>query len=115
MTENAPAFGTLGRLEYDPLEDRLLCHVCGGWFRNLAQHARLTHGWTVDDYRASAGLNRQTRLIAEGLRERLRQQTAPLIARLQAEGKLRNWGEDRQRWAEDKAKAAGLLHVPYTG
>ena len=34
-------FGEVGRLEYDPVEDVLLCHVCGGRYRNLAQHARL--------------------------------------------------------------------------
>jgi Zn finger protein HypA/HybF involved in hydrogenase expression len=104
-----PPYGTSGRLELDELEDRLLCHVCGGWFRGLAQHARLAHGLTADEYRELAGLNRQTRLVSPGMRAKLRETTAPLIARLRAEGKLRNWREDPGRWARDKAAAVEAL------
>ena len=101
--------GTYGRLEYDEETDALLCRVCGGGYRNLAQHARLAHGLSADAYRELAGLNRQTRLITPSLRDRLREAAAPTIARLRAEGCLRNWAEDPERWARDKAAAVEAL------
>ena len=30
----------LGELPYDPIEDRVQCHLCGGWYRKLAPHLR---------------------------------------------------------------------------
>lgn len=101
--------GADGRLEYDEGADALRCRVCGGWHRNLAQHARLAHGLSADAYRALAGLNRGTRLVSPGVSARLREATAPLIARLRAEGKLRNWGEDPERLARAKARAVEAL------
>ncbi|MCL4371077.1 MAG: hypothetical protein M1401_03375 [Chloroflexi bacterium] len=107
LVEASP-YGEVGRLERDE-DGRLLCHACGRYCHSLAQHARLAHGLEADDYREWAGLNRQTRLVSETMRERLRAATAPIIERLRAQGKLRNWGEDRQRWAEDKAEAVTAI------
>lgn len=104
-----PPFGELGRLEYDPVQDALLCHVCGGWYRSLAQHARLAHRLLADDYRELAGLNRQTALVTPTMRERLRTVAAPLIAQLRAEGKLRRWDEDPERWRECKEAAVETI------
>lgn len=104
-----PRFGELGRLEYDPVEDALLCHVCGRWYKNLAQHARRAHQLEADDYRELAGLNRQTRLVTPTIRERLRASAIPLIARLRAEGKLRRWDEDPEKWRQAKESAAEVL------
>lgn len=98
-----------GRLDYDADSDLLRCHVCGRRYRFLAQHARLAHGLTADDYRGLAGLNRQTRLMAAGMRARIRENTAPLIARLREEGKLKNWAEDRDKWARDKQAAVEVI------
>lgn len=100
-----PPFGEVGRLEYDPVEDALLCHVCGGHYHNLAQHARLTHHLGASEYRKVAGLNRQTPLVTPTMRERLREVAIPLIARLRTEGKLRRWDEDPNRWRECKEAA----------
>ncbi len=45
-------FGQLGELAYDRDEDRVQCHLCGGWFRMLgSSHLRRTHGWTLAQYR----------------------------------------------------------------
>lgn len=104
-----PPFGELGRLEYDPVADALLCHVCGGPYRNLAQHARLAHGLPADDYRKLAGLNRQTPLMTPTMRERLRAVVIPLIARLRKEGKLRRWDEDPERWRRCKDAAVQAI------
>lgn len=86
-------YGVHGRLEHDTAADTLLCRVCGGWYRNLAQHARRAHGLPADEYRALAGLNRQTRLVA----------------RVRSEGKLRTWGEDPEKLRRDKAGAVQAL------
>lgn len=70
--------GTYGRLDYDAVEDALLCHVCGRWVKNLAQHACLSHKLSAADYREL-------------------EVSMPVIARLRAEGKLRRWHEDREK------------------
>ena len=105
----SPAFGRLGLLDYDAADDTLQCHVCGKRFRNLAQHARIAHSLNADEYREWFSLNRSTRLMSPGMRDRLREVTAPTIAKLRAEGKLRNWAEDADRFARDKAAAVETI------
>lgn len=102
-------FGEYGRLAVDEAGERLACAVCGGWYASLASHARRAHRLAAEEYRDFAGLNRQTRLIAPALRTRLREQTAPLIARLRAEGRLRRWNEDPERFRQAKAAAVAAL------
>jgi hypothetical protein len=109
MSEVTHRHGTFGCLDVSVEDDRLLCCVCGHWFRNLAQHARIAHSLTADEYRAVAGLNRQTKLFSPGLRRRFSEITAPLIARLRAEGKLKRWDEDPERFRETKAAAVETL------
>lgn len=99
-----------GRLDSDPVDGRLLCHVCGNAYRNLAQHARLAHGLDAHGYREFAGLNRTTRLMSAEYRDQIRVTSAPLIAKLRAAGKLRTWAEDRQKLAADKAAAVAALN-----
>nr|MBP7868320.1 hypothetical protein [Acidobacteriota bacterium] len=98
-------YGESGVMDYDPLTDSLRCHFCGERFKNLAQHARKVHGLSSSDYRELAGLNRRTRLISQGVRERLREVTAPRCERLRAEGRKRSWGEDPELLARAKAAA----------
>ncbi len=64
-------YGDVGIVTYDPIEDKLQCHLCGKWFRGLGVHVVVAHGWTADDYREEFGLNRQQALICEGTREKL--------------------------------------------
>jgi len=47
----------VGALPYDPDEDRVQCHLCGGWFRALAPAHLRRHDTTADEYRALVGLN----------------------------------------------------------
>ncbi|MBV9279258.1 MAG: hypothetical protein JOZ41_04180 [Chloroflexi bacterium] len=101
--------GTAGRLDVDDLGDALLCHVCGRMCRSPAQHARMAHRLSADDYRRLAGLNRPTRLVSPGMRAHLPEVTAPLIERLRAEGKLRRWDEDPERFQRDKAAAVETI------
>jgi hypothetical protein len=102
--------GTYGRLDDDAVADAPLCHVCGRWVKNWVQRARLSHELSAADYRELAGLNRVTRLITPTMQERLREASAPVIARLQAEGKLRHWDEGLVKWQRDKAAAVDVLH-----
>jgi len=45
-------FAPLGLLSYDIGEDRVQCHLCGGWFRHVGgSHLRRRHGWTLAQYR----------------------------------------------------------------
>jgi len=65
-------YGNVGIVAYDPVEDKLQCHLCGKWRRGLSTHVVKAHGWTADDYREEFGLNRHQALICEGTREKLR-------------------------------------------
>ena len=63
--------GQLGVLAYDVVEDKIQCHLCGKWFRGLNTHVRVSHGWTLEDYREEFGLNKGQSLICEGTRQKL--------------------------------------------
>lgn len=109
MRVSAPLHSPPGTLEYDPDADRLRCTVCGNWYRNLAQHARLTHGLSAADYRELAGLNRTTALMAPGLRDHQRTVQAPRLRRLHAEGRIVTWADDPAWFAEVKSQAVQAL------
>jgi hypothetical protein len=76
---DGPIHGELGVLAHD--DDRVQCHCCAGWYKNLAGHAWLRHDLTADEYRAIFGLRHHTGLVGSGLSEVRRQNSA---ARLQA-------------------------------
>lgn len=67
-------FGYYGVLMYSRSLDRIQCHVCGEWFRALyggyKGHLN-THKMEKSDYLEEFGLNRNTKLICEGLREKM--------------------------------------------
>lgn len=46
-----------GVLEYDQVEDKVMCHICGKWLVYLAPHLRWKHNLTPDEYREEFGLN----------------------------------------------------------
>ncbi|SFS99198.1 MucR family transcriptional regulator [Saccharopolyspora flava] len=49
--------------------DRVLCHLCGQWFRSIPAHLS-AHGWTHLAYREAFGLERNQSLEGEGTRQR---------------------------------------------
>lgn len=74
-------FAPLGELPYDPEEDRVQCHLCGGWFRFLGgTHLTRAHGWTLDEYREEFRLPSTLATCGKGLSERRRTQTRSRIA-----------------------------------
>lgn len=104
-----PPHGTYGRLDYDDVSGRLRCHWCDRWYVSIEQHARLAHGLSVSDYRAGAGLNRQTPLIAPALSQRRREVYGPIRDRLIAEGRMRRWDTDPDLWRRSKAAAVAAI------
>jgi hypothetical protein len=85
--DGTPLYAARGELPVDGDEQRVRCHLCGGWYRALgSSHLWRTHGVTADAYRDLVGLRPRHPLWAPDLidaqRERLR-------ARLDAEPRLR--------------------------
>lgn len=66
---NLAVYGDLGTLAYDPVEDKIQCHICGRWFIYLAPHLRWKHHLTPDEYREDFGLNRTQPLCTLSLSE----------------------------------------------
>jgi predicted transcriptional regulator len=52
-------------LTYDPIEDKVQCHLCGRWYRQLGVHLR-RHGLTADEYRREIGLRPRHPLQTRG-------------------------------------------------
>ena len=59
--------GEFGRLTVDGDGTHVQCHICGGWYKLLANHVRLTHGYEPDEYREEFGLNKTVALAAPEL------------------------------------------------
>ena len=58
-------FGYLGVIQYDDVEDRVQCHVCGKWFKALPNHLK-SHNMSSVDYRDIYSLPLRGGLLALG-------------------------------------------------
>lgn len=67
---DGPIFGERGVLACDDEGERVQCHVCGRWWRNLGIHAAITHKIGADDYRRLFGLRASTGLVSPAQRQR---------------------------------------------
>lgn len=74
---DGPIFGELGVLVHE--DDRVQCHCCGRWFKNLASHAALAHGLTADEYHHVFGLKAHTALIGTALQQRRKELATPRL------------------------------------
>jgi hypothetical protein len=36
LADGTPFYGRLGEIAYDSVEDKVQCHLCGGWLRQVA-------------------------------------------------------------------------------
>ena len=70
----------LGVLPYDADEDRVQCHLCGGWYRALAPAHLRRHEVNAEDYRALAGLKASLALTSPSLSQLRRRQLEQRIA-----------------------------------
>lgn len=64
-------YGYEGVLLFDGIEDRIQCHLCGGWFEYLSHHLHGEHSMTARDYKSQVGLAPTTALISEKYRAKL--------------------------------------------
>lgn len=55
-----------GALEYDPAQDKVRCHECGGWFRSISLHASREHQIHPKEYKAKHGLRARSSLSSVG-------------------------------------------------
>lgn len=84
--DGRPLYAARGELPVDVDEQRVQCHLCGGWYRALgSSHLWRTHGVTADAYRDLVGLRPRHALWAPDLIEA----QSELLARLVAEPRLR--------------------------
>lgn len=83
LADGTPAYAPLGAVVRDG--QRVLCHLCGGWFRSVGAHLR-AHGWARADYREAFGLERTESLEGTATRER---RAAALRRRLATDATVR--------------------------
>ena len=85
--DGTPLHAPRGELLVDVDEQRVRCHLCGGWYRALSSsHLSRAHGVTAGAYRELAGLRPRHPLWAPELIEA---QSARLRARIPTEPGLR--------------------------
>ena len=82
MPDGAIYFGKLGELAYDAAEDKVQCHLCGGWYRAIGgSHLRRTHGWSLAEYRDAFRLPMGLPTCSKDVSGRLRANAEALIQR----------------------------------
>jgi len=80
LEDGTPYYGMLGELAYDAEEDKVQCHLCGGWYRAIGgSHLRRTHGWTLAAYRDAFRLPMQLATCSHDLSQRARANAISLI------------------------------------
>jgi hypothetical protein len=85
--DGTPLYAPRGELLVDVDEQRVQCHLCGGWYRVLGSaHVPRAHGLTAEEYRELVGLRPRHALWAPDLIEA--QSVRPRL-RLAAEPRLR--------------------------
>jgi predicted nucleic acid-binding Zn-ribbon protein len=82
LEDGTPYVGQLGELAYDPDEDKVQCHLCGGWYRAIgSSHLRQWHGWTLEAYRDAFRLPMQLASCSRGVSQQMRTNALRLIER----------------------------------
>jgi transposase-like protein len=68
LADGTEYFGQLGQVAHDEAEDKVQCHLCGGWFRAFGgSHLRRKHGWTLAQYRVAFQLSTRTPTVSAGV------------------------------------------------
>jgi len=81
LADGTPFYGRLGEIAYDSVEDKVQCHLCGGWFRQVAgSHLTRKHDWTIDDYRVAFRLPVHVATCSPSYSQECRQRTAARVA-----------------------------------
>jgi AraC-like DNA-binding protein len=93
LTQHAPT-GTVIREG-----DRVLCHLCGRWFRSVIAHLR-SHGWDHVSYRQQFGLERGESLEGTSTRQR---RAAAMQLRRTVDPSVRAGCDQGERWLRSGA------------
>ena len=81
LADGTPFYGRLGEIAYDSVEDKVQCHLCGGWFRQVAgSHLTRKHDWTIDDYRVAFRLPVHVATCSPSYSQECRQRTTARVA-----------------------------------
>lgn len=64
-------FGFQGVIQYDDQEDKIQCHICGKWFKNLGTHSSQTHHQSPTEYKIAFGLRLGTPLVNQNISSKL--------------------------------------------
>lgn len=82
LEDGTPFVGRLGVLAHDPDEDKVQCHLCGGWYRAIgSSHLRRAHGWTLAEYRDAFRLPQRLATCSREVSRRLSANASRLIER----------------------------------
>jgi hypothetical protein len=82
LEDGTPYVGRLGELAYDRDEDKVQCHLCGGWYRAIgSSHLPRAHGWTLAAYRDAFRLPMQLPTCSRAVSQRSRANALGLIER----------------------------------
>ncbi len=74
-------YGKIGELRYDLSEDRVQCHLCGGWYRHVGgSHLLRAHGWTIRQYRSAFRIPARVPTCGAELSSRRRESTLSRLA-----------------------------------
>jgi rubrerythrin len=80
LSDGTRYFAPLGEIPYDAEEDRVQCHLCGGWLRTIGgAHLIKWHGWTLAQYREAFALLKGEPTCARGTSQKLRNHTTERI------------------------------------
>ena len=81
LPDGTPFYGRVGELRYDPVEDRVQCHLCGGWFRQVGgSHLLRAHGVTIREYRLMFRIPARVPTCGVGVSNLRREQTLTRLA-----------------------------------
>lgn len=97
LEDGTPSYAPIGTVVRDG--ERVLCHLCGRWFRSVVAHLR-AHGWDHLAYRAAFGLERDEPL--EGARTRALR-AASMRERRARDPAVRMGSEIGQAWVRSGA------------
>ena len=111
LDDGTPYYAPLGELVYDPDADRVQCHLCGRWFRQLTwSHLYRRHGWNKDDYVRAFGLNLHRGLLTPTLSV---QRSHALRARMNTDPGIRRGVATVIAIAKDPEARKNLPRSPY--
>lgn len=117
-----PIHGELGVLTVE--DDLLQCHCCGEFYSALQTHVFWKHDLTADEYRSIFGLNRNTGLWSQSLKDKIgkaNQKRIDQIKRVLEQGrKIRDDASDEQKFAwrtrnHDRMQAKNSHRVAHVG